>query len=195
MKTVSPLLTAVLLVSVAVPFVYWHGSSRTDETDEFHFGVTYGFNTTSEAKLLIDKVRNYTDVFVVDSWGVTENETTLNEICQYSADAGLKFVVYFDLISVTTYNWHRDWITTAKTRWGDKFLGIYLHDELGGKQLDQQRYFRNASDFADAANHFTKNIASYYSTQFLKNNSMPIFTSDYAFYWWDYLGRYDTVFA
>lgn len=195
MKTTAWLLLAVLAVSAALPFMYAYHAWNTVSTDEFHFGVTYGFNTTTEAKLLIDKVKDYTDLFVIDSWDMTTNETALNQVCEYAAEANLKFIVYFDLISKTTYPWHRDWLTTAKTRWGDKFLGIYLHDELGGKQTDKKQYFQNASSYTDAANQFLNVITSFYSTQFAKNNSIPLFTSDYALYWWDYLGGYDTVFV
>jgi hypothetical protein len=195
MKTIAWLLLIILAVSAALPFAYWYHASSTTRADEFHFGVTYGFNTTSEAKLLIDQVKNYTDLFVIDSWDVTTNETMLDEICQYAANAGLKFIVYFDLVSRTTYPWHREWLASAKTRWSDKFLGMYLHDELGGKQLDERQFFQNASDYSNAADLFTTNITSFYSTQFAKNNSIPLFTSDYALYWWDYLGGYDTIFV
>jgi hypothetical protein len=146
-------------------------------------------------------VKGYTDLFVIDSWDIARNETQLNEICNYTANAGLKFIVYFDLISGTAdpshqeYPWHRDWVTSAKTKWGDKFLGIYLHDELGGKQLDEQQYVQNASGYTDAANQFVANIKAYSSLRFAKNYSIPIFTSDYALYWWDYLGGYDTMFV
>jgi hypothetical protein len=85
------------------------------------------------------------------------------------------------------------WLTTAKERWNDKFLGIYLHDEIGGKQLEEQRYVPNASDYADAANKFVENIVSYNSTRFAKNNSIPLFTSDYALYWWDYQAGFDVI--
>ena len=195
MKTRAWLLLVVITVSAALPYMYAYHAWSAVGGDEFHFGVTYGFNNMQEAKLLIDKVKDYTDLFVIDSWDMTTNETLLNEVCDYAAEAGLKFIVYFDLISRTTYPWHQDWLPAAKTRWGDKFLGIYLHDELGGKQLDYKRYFENASDYSDAANRFVTNIASYYSTQFAKNNSIPLFISDYVLYWWDYLGGYDTVFV
>jgi hypothetical protein len=195
MKTIVWLLIAVLAISAALPFVYWYRASSTSGTDEFHFGVACGFNSTSEVKLVVDKVKDYTDLFVIDSWDVTKNETLLNEMCDYVAGSGLKFIVYFDLISKTTYPWHREWLIAAKTRWGDKFLGIYLHDELGGKQIDEKRYFTNASDYSDAAYKFMENIAAYNGTQFAEDNGIPLFTADYALYWWDYLGGYDTVFV
>jgi hypothetical protein len=195
METKACFLLVVLAVSVALPYMCTYHAWNTIDKDEFYFGVTYGFNSTTEAKLLIDKVKPYTNLFVVDSWDLATNESLLNEVCDYAAAAGLNFIVYFDLISQTTYPWHQDWFHMAQTRWGDKFLGIYLHDELGGKQIDDKEYFMNASNYGDAANRFVTNIFSYYSNQFAKNHSIPIFTSDYVLYWWDYLGGYDTVFA
>jgi hypothetical protein len=195
METKACFLLVVLAVSVALPYMCTYHAWNANDKDEFYFGVTYGFNSTTEAKLLIDKVKPYTNLFVVDSWDLATNESLLNEVCDYAAAAGLNFIVYFDLISQTTYPWHQDWFRMAQMRWGDKFLGIYLHDELGGKQIDGKEYFMNASNYGDAANRFVTNIFSYYSNQFAKNHSIPIFTSDYVLYWWDYLGGYDTVFA
>ena len=203
MKTAALLLILVLAVSTCLSAIYAYNvliAPSQASTDELYFGVTCGFNTTRESEQLIDKVKNYTNLFIIDSWDVAQNETMLNEICDYAANAGLRFIVYFDLISGTsppypaTYPWHQEWLTSAKTRWEGKFLGIYLHDELGGKQLDEQRYVHNASGYNDAATQFVSNIASYGSVQFAKNNSIPLFTSDYALYWWDYLGGYDTMF-
>ncbi len=204
MKTEALVLVVVLTVSISLSSIYlchFFLPSNSASPDEFYFGVTCGFNTTLQSTRLIDKVKNYTNLFIIDSWDVAQNETMLNEICDYAAASGLKFIVYFDLISGTsppyppTYPWHREWLTSARTRWDEKFLGIYLHDELGGKQLDEQRYVHAASDYKDAADQFVANIASYGSVQFAKNNSIPLFTSDYVLYWWDYLGGYDTMFA
>jgi hypothetical protein len=85
---------------------------------------------------------------------------------------------------------------------GDKFLGVYLFDEPGGKQIDTGGWnenivqvFKNTSDYRDAANLFVNSIASINSTIDVKKRSIPMFTSDYALYWFDYLAGYDTVFA
>jgi hypothetical protein len=204
MKTAALLLVVVLAVSISLSVIYAYEifvASSSESSDEFYFGVTCGFNTTHESKQLIDKVKSYTNLFVIDSWDVAQNETMLNEICDYAANEGMRFIVYFDLISGTspplpaTYPWHMEWLTNASTRWYDKFLGIYLHDELGGKQVDGKNFFDNASDYSDAANRFVANITSYGSTQFAEINDIRMFTADYALYWWDYLGGYDTVFA
>jgi hypothetical protein len=200
MKKLAWLLIIVLVISISLPLLYayhiWTPADG-DIIDEggFFFGVTFDPTSTDDPKLLIDKVKDYTNLFVINSWDVTTNETWLNEVCDYAANADMKFIVYFDLISVSTYPWHRDWLLGAKTRWGDKFLGIYLHDELGGKQLEDKEYFTNASDYADAARRFLENIESYYSNQFANENNIPLFIADFGLYWWDYLGGYDTVFV
>jgi len=202
MKLIWLLLLIVLLVSaVCLPIIYVHYKIKNEASnDDFFFGVSFGLNTTSEAKLLIDKVKGYTNLLVIDSWEISINETALNEICEYAVDAAMNIMVYFDLISHTTYPWHRTWLETAKEKWGNRFLGVYLYDEPGGKQIDEGQWaegeiFENLSDYSDAANQFVTSIHSSRSMQDLKNRSIPVFTSDYALYWFDYLAGYDAIFA
>jgi hypothetical protein len=198
-------LIVLLAFAVILPIGYVHYQIENEASHEkFFFGVTYGSNTTSEAKLLIDKVKDYTNLFVIDSWDISTNETVLNEICQYAVDAKMSVIVYFDFISYVGYPWLHTWLDTAKERWGDQFLGIYLYDEPGGNQIDTKQWrtgdsarkaMENASDYSDAANRFVANIPSTLSWQNVKNSGLPIFTSDYALYWFDYLAGYDTVFV
>jgi hypothetical protein len=206
MKLAWLLFLVVLLgFTIALPIGYIHYQIENEASHEkFFFGVTYGSNTTSEAKLLIDKVKDYTNLFVIDSWDISTNETALNEICQNAVDAKMSVIVYFDFISYVGYPWLHTWLDTAKERWGDQFLGIYLYDEPGGKQIDTGQWrsgpsakkaMENASDYSDAANRFVTNIPSTLSWQNVKNSGLPIFTSDYALYWFDYLAGYDTVFV
>ena len=100
MKSVWLLLLLALLVSaVCLPIVYIHYQIEKEASNEnFFFGVSYGSNTTSEAKLLIDKVKGYTNLFVINSWDITTNETALNEICEYAIGAKLNVIVYFDFV-------------------------------------------------------------------------------------------------
>jgi hypothetical protein len=197
-----------LLVSAAVlPVAYFYGQSGTEGSREkFFFGVTHGSNSTSEAKLLIDKVKDYTNLFVVASWDISINENALNEVCNYAVDAGMSVIVYFDFLPFESYPWLPGWLETAKERWGEKFLGIYLYDEPGGNQIDTNQWqpgqsariaMENATDYSDAANRFVTSIASSYSWQELNslNITIPVVTSDYALYWFDYLAGYDTIFV
>jgi hypothetical protein len=202
MKLLWMLLLVALLVSVVcLPIVYVHYKIKEEASKEnFFFGVSFGLNTTSEAKLLIDKVKGYTNFFLINSWDISTNETVLNEICEYAVEAEMSFMVYFDFISHTTYPWHRTWLDTAKARWGSKFLGVHFYDEPGGKQIDEGQWvggeiFEEPSNYSDAADQFVTSVHSSRSMQDLKNRSIPAFTSDYALYWFDYLAGYDAVFA
>jgi hypothetical protein len=191
------LLLVILILSSVVILVLELQVSSVKPSDVY-FGVSYGGLSAEGSKPLIDKVKSYTNVFLIASYDITTNETALNIICNYCVQANLKFIVYFQFISRIFYPWHQAWMDTAKQRFGSYFLGVYLQDELGGKQIDgnlTQKTVLNASSYADAANQFVKKIASYNSTQDAKRRDIPIFIADYALYWFDYQAGYDTVFA
>jgi len=191
------LLLAVILIISSVAFLYTQQISKEGAaiSDDFYFGVSFGGQTVQQAKTLIDKTRNYTNFFIINSYDLSTNETALNEVCDYTAQAGLNFIVYFEFISRVAYPWHQTWLDTAKERWGNRFLGIYLRDELGGKQIDLQETVKNAANYSDAANRFVNNITLSNSMTDAKSKNLRTFTADYALYWWDYKAGYDTVFA
>jgi hypothetical protein len=204
MKLTWLILTVILLTSLFCSIIiYIHYSSKTEVSEEdFLFGVSFGGNTTSQAKMLIDKVKGYTNLFLINSWEASINETALNEICEYAVDSNLKFMVFFDYLSHIGYPWHLTWLDTAKERWDEEFLGVYLYDEPGGRQIDSgdweggdNDYLERVSDYGEAAEFFVTDISSTWSMQDLKNRSVTAFTSDYALYWFDYLAGYDAVFV
>ncbi len=189
------LLLLILVVAACIPVLSYYLSNRTKEPDEFYFGVSFGQEHAEEALPLIDKVKDYTNVLLINSWNVTANQTALNLVCDYAAAANLKFIVYFDFISRIAFPWHQQWLDEAPQRWGDKFLGIHLRDEPGGKQLEGNELFTNASNYDDAAFKFVNETISTNSMKDAKSKDLKLFTSDYVFFWWDYLAGYDTVLA
>jgi hypothetical protein len=188
-------LVFLLAVVACLPVFTMLTDVGSAEPDEFYFGVSYGGEHAEDALPLIDKVKDYTNLIIINSWNITTNQTALNLVCDYAADSGLSFVVYFDFISRITFPWHQEWLDTAKERWGDYFLGIHLRDEPGGKQLESLDMFTNASDYADAAQKYVEAISSYNSTLDAKEKGIQMFTSDFVLFWWDYLAGYDTVFT
>ena len=201
------LIVALLVASILLSAAYFeHQSREVTRKNEVYFGVTFGLNTTSEAKLLIDKVKEFTNLFIVDSWTLdtlneSVNGTSLTEVCDYAVSQGLNIIVYFDFISYVTYPWQLTWVENASTRYGSKFLGIYLFDEPGGRQIDlgawdnQSAVFADATTYAKAADTYIKSISSFPSMKNLKRMDIQAFTSDYALYWFDYLAGYDCVFV
>ena len=175
-------------------FYYLNGNE--DSKEKFFFGVSYGQNTVEEAKTLIDKVKNYTNLFIINSYPITTNYTDpeiLNEICDYAAKADLYFIVYF--FSFLAGDWQQEWIDMARQTWGEKFLGVYLRDEPGGRQIEMGDPVENASSYKEAADNYVKTVSSYFSNQFLNSKGVPIFVSDFVLYYYDYLAGFDIVFA
>ena len=95
-------LVTLLLVTILTIPIFSFLTSEEKLPEDFHFGVSYGLSTVNEAKLLIDKVKDYTNFFIINNWEISTNETALTEICDYAADAGLTFIVFFDFIDVTS---------------------------------------------------------------------------------------------
>ncbi len=208
MKLTGVLLMILLLSATAALSIYLYCKSpNTTAKQEFYFGVSFGQDTAEEAKHLIDKVKNYTNLFIINNWNINTNETALTQVSEYAAKANLNFMVFF----VVLHPWHLTWLDAAKEKWTDKFLGAYLYDEPGGRQIDTGRWFSeagaeacpayaeeyvstlaNASNYSDATKLFTSSVSSHYM-QYLKQKNFTVFTSDYALYWFDYLAGYDAV--
>ena len=192
--TLLVLLLAFFLVLLLQP-PNW--ASQRTTAGGVYVGVTFSLNTTSEANLLVDRVKHYTNLLIVDSGPVSKNETALNDICDYAVGAGLSVIVYFGKFD---QSWQIPWLDTAKQQWGDKFLGIYFYDEPAGSLLDTEDEFLNSNPpktYDEMADLFTSSWQTMPGLHTMKTRPAPLpaFTSDYALYWFDYLAGYDVVFA
>ncbi|MGA3289944.1 MAG: hypothetical protein ABSD42_06895 [Candidatus Bathyarchaeia archaeon] len=100
----------------------------------FYVGVTYCGDSAVEAEQLINRVKNYTNLFVLDSGTLIGNVPVTEQICDYAVNAGLNVILYYsnNNPAITCDSL----ITIAQARWGSHFLGLYYDDELGGKMLD-----------------------------------------------------------
>lgn len=212
---------ALLVIVIATVFFFpTEPPSEKASDGPFYIGVTFCGNTSEGAKLQIDRVKNYTNLFVLQSGPISKNETITNEICDYAVAEKLYIIVSFGWFDIEC-PWQVPWLDFAKQRWGDKFLGVYYYDEPGGIQLDYNwsHYFEYlklqdsplyhshasameafmngslAKDYDLAANMFVNRLKNDSGIQELKNRSITTFTSDYGLYWFDYLGGYDVMFA
>lgn len=125
----------VLIVVISVAMFSVLNQALADNT--FYVGVTYCGNNIGDAKLLIDKVKNYTNLFVLQSGNLQTDNASINEIGDYTVDSGLNFIVYMGVSSFALAN---NWLTGYDGRWGNQFLGVYVADEPGGKMLEGRNY-------------------------------------------------------
>ncbi len=215
-------LAVILIVASVFATVYLLNINQTPAFQKagFRVGVSFCGNTTAEAKLLIDRVKTYTNLFVVQSGPVSVNETAMNEIVSHAVAAKLDVIVFFGYF-YPNITWQIPWLDYAKQQWGDKFLGVYLNDEPAGQTIDhnwdgyfsQQKIFNTSvyythvpaidlqlngtlpPDNNEVALHFLDAVETGLGLNQLLSRQITSFTSDYVLYWFDFQGGYDTLFA
>ena len=186
-------LVVVVLVSLVAALDWFVNSA---EVPEFYVGVEMAYQNAnvSDVRTMVDRVKDYTNVFVIGSVELTYNESALDESCDYIHSAGLKIIVL--LTNFTNYSFDtRIWTNKSQLKFGDDFLALYRYDEPGGDQLDNAklRFVSNTTNYADSASNYTYILEQH--VNFYKGNVSRIFTADYGLYWWDYKAGYDTIFA
>jgi len=128
---------AVIVVSTFVAIQsYKISSGQVASKKPFYVGVTYCGDSTTEADQLIERVKNYTNLFVLQSGSLMQNLNATEQICDYAVNSGLNVILYYGVGFPT--NTAVSLLNIAQTRWGSHFLGLYLNDEPGGKMLDAQ---------------------------------------------------------
>ena len=218
MKLRKILIATVLVVLLVVSFFVALDNLRvpakqaSGSSEPFFVGIETGWNSTvSDCKALIDKVKNYTNLFIIASPLILSDEAFLNETCDYAYNAGMYFMpaYYQDINNGTSIGYTPSiWFTTAKERYGDKLLGIYFYDEPAGSQLDETINLTSNNIFnATTTPTSYLDYANWYFRIWTQGDGVPeaanlmhslgssLFTSDYALYWFDYELGYDTVLA
>jgi hypothetical protein len=125
----------------------YESQSQVKADPGVYVGVAFGGNTTTQAKELIDKVKDYTNLFILDVGRnrISANQTKVEDICNYAVSNGLSVIVNVGIKDLSDpsdwgWFWNQSSLDPVKQRWtemwGDKFLGIYYNDEPGGIQLD-----------------------------------------------------------
>ena len=221
--TLSLILILIMLTATASLLVSYT-QSNSQEKDPVYVGVSFCGNTTAEAKLLIDRVKGYTNLFVLQSGPISKNETAANEVCNYAVNAGLNIIVNLGTYTRSDWSWQIQFFNTSKQKWGNQFLGAYYDDEPGGIQLDYDwsTFFAQnitylfgevslknihnkiesakiggtqPQNYTEEAQWFNFVLSHNRGYNSLKTAKITTFTSDYALYWFDYIGGFDTLLA
>ncbi len=141
-------LIVVLAVSMLAVYMSQSNNARQTKADpNVYVGIAFGGNTTQQAEALIDKVKGYTNLFILDVGRnpISANQTKVEEICDYAVSQNLSVIINLGIkdagdSSSWGWFWNQPSLDPIKQRWtekwGNKFLGIYYNDEPGGIQLD-----------------------------------------------------------
>ena len=191
-KCLVVFLISLLTFPVFLNFSFPVYAQTENQPPEVFFGVDAAYENLTEIKILIDEISSYTNLFGIGCTGITYNVTRLDEVCQYVYDKGLSFLIYTERFL------RRQWLEDAKNRWGERFLGFYVWDEISGKQMDlyDHRAVDEADNYTDASNQFFEIMAHSLNLSGYNDPAVPaVFTSDYVLYWFDYKVGYDVVLA
>ena len=162
-------------------------------------GVHIGYGDDNDVREIVDAVKGYVNLIILGSLQLTTNTSKLIRVCDYLYQNDLHFIVFVAFGSTKPRGPDPGFFMTAANRWGNKFLGVYLFDEPGGKTVDQAHgvEIQDAENNTEAAiqyvhhlNHYLVDVSQYYAPA-----DFTLFTSDYALYWYDYLSGYDVVFS
>jgi len=97
-KIVIPLTAALIVTLLAVTILIATNpaTEMVAAVDEqtFFVGVTYGGDNVADAKTLIDRVKGFTNLFILQSGPLQQDIEAINLICRYASEAGLYNIVY-----------------------------------------------------------------------------------------------------
>ncbi len=162
------LIAAIVVSTFVAVQSYKPSSGQVASKKPFYVGVTFGGDSIADAEQLIDKVKDYTNLFVLASGSLMQNITATEQIGDYAINAGLNIILYYgksgDPSTCVSL------LNLAEARWGSHFLGLYYQDEPGGNMLDSQV---SINDFTKYANGtiFVENSFSEESNFTLVNTS------------------------
>ncbi len=145
MKKSITAITAILIIAVILLSsiaLTRNSPPKNSQTPPAYVGVAYTGNSVAQAKLLIDKVKSYTNIFVLQSGLLQRDLKSVDEVGDYVVSAGMYFLPYFGVFIQSSFS---SWLENAKQKWGDHLLGVYYGDEPGGKMLDDYVEYKDAA--------------------------------------------------
>src|SRR3989304_3501127 len=95
MKKVLAVSAILIIIALFAVLFIGYDFLKTIENRETYVGVTYCGDSVAEGKLLIDKVKGYTNLFVLQSGSLQRDFKSVDELGDYAVSSGLYFLPYF----------------------------------------------------------------------------------------------------
>jgi hypothetical protein len=135
----SILIIALVLITSII--ITENNFPKNTKPPQAYVGVAFCGNSVDQGKLLIDKVKSYTNLFVLQSGLLQRDLKSVNELGDYAISAGMYFLPYFGNYIQSSFS---SWLENAKLKWGTHLIGVYYGDEPGGKMLDDYVEYKDA---------------------------------------------------
>ena len=202
MNRIYIVLSLFLIIIIIFSINSYFFTNKESDKPELYVGVSVAHYNLEEIIEIVDKIQSYTNLFVVGSTGITYDVSKLDPVCTYLYEKGFFFLIYMHPTdNISSLEVQRQWVEKAKKLWGQQFIGLYAFDEPGGRQVDNDQYVvieESGDNYTDTAEKYVtelSNILYHITNEPIEAGDLPLFTSDYALYWFDYQAGYDTVFA
>jgi hypothetical protein len=140
-KALAAVVIIVVLVAAAFTGILLSQKLSPSKAAGVYVGVAYCGNTVADGKTMIDKVKGYTNLFVLQSGLLQRDLDSVNELGDYAVANDMYFLPYFGQVTLTLTGWLQE----AKQKWGDHLLGVYYTDEPAGRMMDGYREFKDAT--------------------------------------------------
>ena len=107
-------LGALLVVSL-LGYIWMCQEGESVSPDIF-VGVEMAYDGVEDAKKLIDRTKDYTNLFVIGTPDITHNVTKLDEVSQYAIDAGLNLILFMYPTEKAAFD-QAQWLADARAKW------------------------------------------------------------------------------
>jgi hypothetical protein len=138
--TLSVVIIVIIILASGVLGVYLSPHEPELSSQPFYVGVTYCGNSIEEAKQLIDQVKNYTNLFVLQSGPLMYDVTASEKIGDYAVKSGLNIIISGSINSLGN---NLNTMLSVAEQWENHFLGLYFNDEPAGHMLDSSYILLN----------------------------------------------------
>ncbi len=172
------ILIAVITLVASAPILLSYSQStstqRKDPVSPVYVGVAFCGNTTTQAEKLIDRVKSYSNLFILDCGinPISRNLTAAREILDYAVNANMSLIINLGKWTKDYWQAELQFLLDSRQMYGEKFLSVYYDDEPGGVELDYDwpGFFFNASHpVVSAHSNYTYMMVDIYNKLVLAN--------------------------
>ena len=139
-RTAAAVLAVLLVLVLLFTFIGVDLQAQKAASEPAVFvGVDVAFGNETAVYTVADAVYGYVNLIIIGSLNITQDTAALTRVCNFLYQKGFYFIVFAAFAKKDYFpprGPDHTFFNMASAQWGNKFLGMYLFDEVGGNQLD-----------------------------------------------------------